>query len=77
MREWLKCPDAADRRIIGEDVEFAWPIGIPLVRSLRRDLCEVRSSLPHGRIARVIFWVEPDAIDSSDVALKSKTGAEA
>ena len=42
--------------LIGEDikdVEFAWLIGMPLVRSLGRDLWEVRSSLPHGRIARV------------------------
>jgi phage-related protein len=51
--------------LIGEDikdVEFAWLIGMPLVRSLGRDLWEVRSSLPHGRIARVIFCVEPDCM---------------
>ena len=30
-------------------------MGMPLVRSLGRDLWEVRSSLPHGRIARVLF----------------------
>lgn len=37
VREWLQSLDAVDRRIIGEDikdVEFAWPIGMPLVRSL-------------------------------------------
>jgi phage-related protein len=65
VREWLKGLDVADRRAIGEDikdVEFAWPIGMPLVRSLGRDLWEVRSSLPHGRIARVIFCVEPDCM---------------
>lgn len=52
-----------DRRIIGEDikdVEFSWPIGMPLVRSLGRELWEVRSSLPQGRIARVLFCVEQD-----------------
>jgi hypothetical protein len=41
VREWLKGLDLADRRIIGEDlkdVEFAWPIGMPLVRALGRDL---------------------------------------
>jgi len=41
VREWLKSLDAEDRRIIGEDikdVEFAWPIGMPLVRSLGREL---------------------------------------
>jgi phage-related protein len=62
VREWLKGLDAEDRRLIGEDikdVEFSWPIGMPLVDSLGRELWEVRSRLPHGRIARVIFCVEP------------------
>jgi phage-related protein len=65
VREWLKSLDEADRRIIGEDikdVEFSWPIGMPLVRSLGRDLWEVRSSLPHGRIARVLFCVAPNCM---------------
>jgi len=58
VREWLKSLDSGDRRIIGEDikdVEFSWPIGMPLVRSLGREIWEVRSNLPHGRIARVLF----------------------
>ena len=61
VREWLQGLGAADRKIIGEDikdVEFSWPIGMPLVRSLGRDLWEVRSSLTGGKIARVIFCVE-------------------
>lgn len=60
MREWLKELPAEDRRLLGEDikdVEFAWPLGLPLVRSLGQDLWEVRSSLTHGRIARVIFCI--------------------
>ncbi len=60
VREWLKSLPAADRRIVGEDikdVEFAWPLGLPLVKSLGRELWEVRSSLTQGRIARVIFCV--------------------
>lgn len=60
MREWLKGLEAEDRKVIGEDikdVEFSWPIGLPLVRSLGRDLWEVRSSLPRGRIARIIFCI--------------------
>ena len=60
VREWLKSLDPEDRKVIGEDikdVEFSWPIGLPLVRSLGRDLWEVRSSLPRGRIARVLFCV--------------------
>ena len=60
VREWLKSLDVEDRKVIGEDikdVEFSWPIGLPLVRSLGKELWEVRSSLPRGRIARVIFCV--------------------
>lgn len=63
MREWLKGLDLADRKVLGQDikdVEFSWPIGMPLVRSLGNALWEVRSSLPHGRIARVLFCVSAD-----------------
>jgi hypothetical protein len=61
VREWLKGLEPDERKVLGEDikdVEFSWPIGMPLVRSLGRELWEVRSSLPRGRIARVIFCVE-------------------
>jgi phage-related protein len=60
VREWLKGLEPEDRKVIGEDikdVEFAWPIGKPLVGSIGRELWEVRSQLPRGRIARVIFCV--------------------
>ena len=63
MREWLKSLDLTDRKILGEDikdVEFSWPIGMPLVRSLGSGLWEVRSSLPRGRIARVLFCVHDE-----------------
>jgi len=61
VREWLKELDHPDRKAIGEDikdVEFSWPICMPLVRSLGRDLWDVRSGLPRGRIARVLFCLE-------------------
>jgi phage-related protein len=60
VRDWLKELSSEDRRIIGEDikdVEFAWPLGLPLVKSLGRGLWEVRSSLTQGRIARIIFCI--------------------
>ena len=41
VREWLKDLEAEDRKVIGEDikdVEFSWPIGMPLVGSLGREL---------------------------------------
>ena len=36
-------------------VQFGWPIGRPLVGSLKDGLWEVRSSLPSRRIARLIL----------------------
>jgi phage-related protein len=61
VREWLRELPEDDRKIVGEDikdVEFSWPLGMPLVRSLGRGLWEVRTTLTQGRIARVIFSVE-------------------
>ena len=48
------------RRTIGEDiktVQFAYPIGMPLVRKLEPHLWEVRSHIQVG-IARTIFTVQ-------------------
>lgn len=58
VRDWLRGLDKDDRRAIGLDlmrVQFGWPIGKPLVRSLKDGLWEVRSSLPSQRIARLIL----------------------
>ena len=60
VREWLKALATEDRKIIGEDikdVEFSWPIGMPLCRALGKGLWEVRSDLTQGRIARVLFCI--------------------
>jgi phage-related protein len=60
VREWLRSLDRDDRKIVGEDikdVEFSWPIGMPLCRALSKGLWEVRSDLTQGRISRVIFCV--------------------
>lgn len=61
VRDWLKALDDDDRKIIGEDikdVEFSWPIGMPLVRPLGKGLWEVRSDITQGRIARVLFFIQ-------------------
>ncbi len=58
VRDWLRDLPDADRRIVGQDlmrVQFRWPIGMPLCRSLGDGLWEVRSSLTGNRIARVLF----------------------
>ena len=65
VREWLKGLKPADRKIVGEDikdVEFSWPLGMPLVRSLGHGLWEVRSNLGGSRIARIIFCVDEGRI---------------
>lgn len=59
VREWLKELPATDKRTIGEDlktVQFGWPLGMPLVRKMDKDIWEVRVSLDK-RIARLLFTV--------------------
>ncbi len=61
VRDWLKALGDEDRKIVGEDikdVEFSWPIGMPLCRPLGKWLWEVRSELTQGRIARVLFCID-------------------
>ena len=60
VRDWLKGLEVDARRRIGFDLkqlEYGWPVGMPLCRSLGKGLWELRSSLPDGRIARVVFCV--------------------
>lgn len=60
VREWLLSLAVLDRRAIGTDiklVQFAWPLGMPLVRSLGYELFEVRTGL-QDRAARVIFYLD-------------------
>jgi len=57
VREWLRSLAVEDRKTIGGDidvVQWAWPLGRPLVAHLRSDIWEVRSSL-ENREARVLF----------------------
>lgn len=57
VREWLKSLPREECRIVGQEiktVQFGWPLGMPLVRKLTKDLWEVRIRLPN-RVARVIF----------------------
>jgi phage-related protein len=65
VRDWLRGLDEGDRNAIGQDlmrVQYRWPVGMPLCRSLGEGLWEVRSDLPSNRIARVLFAVEDDRI---------------
>jgi phage-related protein len=64
VREWLKGMSKEHRKAIGEDiktVQFAWPIGMPLVRKMDDDLWEVRSHISSG-IARTFFTVHEELV---------------
>lgn len=57
VRDWLLEQPDADRKAIGYDlmlVQFGWPVGMPLCRSMKNGLWEVRTSLPSGKISRVM-----------------------
>jgi phage-related protein len=62
VREWLLALPPIDRKIVGEDiatVEFGWPIGMPICKSVKGGLWEVRSTIRRGRVeARLYFAVE-------------------
>lgn len=65
VRDWLRDLDEEDRNAIGQDlmrVQFRWPVGMPLCRPMKDGLWEVRSSLPKGRIARVLFGMHEGKI---------------
>jgi phage-related protein len=65
VREWLQSLDRPAKKVIGGDiktVQYGWPLGMPLVRSLGSGLWEVRSHLPQRRIARVIFCMRNEKI---------------
>jgi phage-related protein len=56
--DWLRSLDKDDRHRIGTDlmrVQFGWPLGMPLVRSLGGWSMEVRSDLPSNRTARLLL----------------------
>ena len=59
VRIWLQSLDKAVKIILGEDiskVQFRWPLGMPLVRSLGEGIYELRSHIPNG-IIRILFLV--------------------
>ena len=63
MREWLMQLDKNDRRTVGiaiKDVEYSWPIGLPLCRPMSgiKGMWEVRCNLSDKRIARILFIID-------------------
>jgi len=59
VRDWLKSLSKEDKLKIGTDiktVEYGFPIGMPICKSLGKGLFEVRTNLDN-RIARILFWI--------------------
>ncbi len=79
VREWLKALPASERRTIGEDiktVQFGWPLGMPLVRKLAKDLWGIRIHLV-DRIARLLFTVVGHTMILLHVFIKKSQGTPA
>jgi phage-related protein len=58
VRDWLIGLPDANRREIGLDlqrVQYRWPVGMLMVRPMGKGLFEVRTPLPDGTTARVLF----------------------
>lgn len=76
VRDFLRGLSADEKKVIGEDiktVQVGWPLGMPLVKKLDKDLWEVRIDTP-GHFVRVFFTV----VDSQMVLLhviKKKSNA--
>lgn len=43
-------------------VQFDWPIGLPLVKSLSNGIWELRSNLPGGKISRILFFINSNTM---------------
>ena len=64
VRRWLQGLPKEEIKVIGEDiltVQFAWPVGKPLVDSFGGGLWEIRSGL-RGKIARTLFIIHDGEI---------------
>lgn len=71
--DWLRELPRVDRRIVGaglKDLEFGWPIGMPLCRALGGGLFELRVSLRSRRIARVMVCVHEGELVALHVFIK-------
>jgi phage-related protein len=72
-REWLGDLSREDKRTIGRDiakVQFGWPVGLPLCRSLSGGLWELRSTLPSRREARLFFGFHDDTLIALHAVIK-------
>jgi len=60
VRDWLFELSKEDRKLVGIDlatIEYGWPIGMPICKSLGSGLWEVRTDISDKKIARVLFCI--------------------
>jgi len=65
VRDWLLELPKADRRVLGiglKELEFGWPVGMPLCRAMGAGIFELRVSLASRRIARVLVCANDDKL---------------
>jgi phage-related protein len=65
VREWLMSLDKRDGIDIGGDIataEYNWPVGPPRCKLLSHGIFEIRSHISAGRMARVLFFIESNAM---------------
>jgi phage-related protein len=65
VREWLQDLPREERKKLGEglkELEYGWPIGMPLSRPMGEGLQELRVSLESRREARVLFVVQDEQL---------------
>lgn len=65
VREWLQDLSKEERKKLGEglkELEYGWPIGMPLCRPMGKGLHELRVSLESKREARVLFVVKDEQL---------------
>ena len=58
VRDWLLQLSEEDRKLVGIDlatVEYGWPIGMPICKSLGSGLWEVRTDLSDKKIVMLLF----------------------
>lgn len=58
VRDWLLSLSTEDRKLVGTDlatVEYGWPVGMPLCKSLGTGLWEIRTDLSDKKVGRVLF----------------------
>lgn len=64
VREWLDHLGKQDRKRLGRDIrrlQLQWPLGMPLVRKIEKDIWELRTRLSCG-VARTLFTTSRNRI---------------